>query len=91
MNEIRILPAVRTGQAGVSKFREIQEATSFGAASLYDLPFLYAGIFLLRFRLDSGRYLGAILHLRVRSRGRYRPPCLATRHSECQSDANNHD
>lgn len=37
MNEIRILPAVRTGQAGVSKFREIQEATSFGAASLYDL------------------------------------------------------
>ena len=86
------LPSVMTGRSRYPPSIDKQaKRPLIGAASLYDLPFLYAGVFFLRFGLNSSGQLGAILHLRVRSRSRYRPPSLATRHADGQSDANTHD
>ena len=39
-------------------------------------------ILLYCLRRDGGSRLGTVVGLRVGRSGRYRPPCLATRHSE---------
>ena len=65
--------------------------TSYIVPLYFSASFLDALVFLYCLRGDSSRSLCAVASLSIRRSRADRPPCLATRHSECGGDTNTHD